>query len=259
MEQPVMEQKRTDLNGNAVELVGLHKRLGGRNILNGIDLAIRRGETHVIIGGSGTGKSVTLRTIIGLVKPDRGTVTVNGFDIGKSDREALSEIRKRIGYLFQGAALLNSIDIFENVALPLREHEAMSEEEIRSTVMEKLALVGLEGSERKMPSMLSGGMQKRAGLARAIVRHPDVILYDEPTSGLDPVTSKSIELLILDMRKKLSVTSIVVTHDMESAFRMADRVSMLYQGNILLTAPPREFQQSEDPVIRRFINGEIHE
>ena len=250
---------REQMGGNAIEMNGVHKKLDGRRVLDGLSLQIHKGEIHVIIGGSGAGKSVTLKMIVGLLKPDRGSITVCGLVITGKKGDALDEVRKRIGYLFQGSALLNSINVYENVALPLREHEEITEERMQAIIHEKLAMVGLPESDAKMPSNLSGGMKKRVGLARALVLNPEVLLYDEPTSGLDPISARAIEELIVATQKKLGGTSIVVTHDMESAFRMADRVSMLYQGKILETAPPDDFKRSENPIIRRFINGELHE
>lgn len=246
-------------NDTAIELSHVTKRLAGKTVLNDLDLIVKKGETHTIIGGSGAGKSVTLKTIIGLVKPDKGMIVVDGLEMTRANEEVLEKIRQKIGFLFQGAALLNSINVYENIALPLREHSELNEAEIKAIVMEKLTLVGLPDCGEKMPSMLSGGMKKRVGLARAIVRNPQIVLYDEPTSGLDPISSRSIENLIGDMQAKLGITSIVVNHDMESAFRSSDRVSMLYNGKILLTAPPAEFKSSENPLIKRFINGEIND
>ncbi|MBI2933212.1 MAG: ATP-binding cassette domain-containing protein [Planctomycetes bacterium] len=239
----------------AVELLDVHKTLGGREVLSGLSLQVYRGETFAIIGGSGQGKSVTLKHIVGLLAPDRGVARVNGLAVnGRSDH--LSEIRRQIGYLFQEGALLRSITVFENVALPLREHEKLAQKQIEERVMNKLALVRLADAAAKYPSELSGGMRKRASLARAIVRDPSIILYDEPTSGLDPVTSSTINDLILDLQRKLGVTSILVTHDMASAFRVAHRMGMLLGGKLIKIGTPEEFKTSEDPVIRQFIHGE---
>jgi phospholipid/cholesterol/gamma-HCH transport system ATP-binding protein len=240
----------------AVEFQEVRKSLGGRVILDGVTFSVLRGETLCIIGGSGTGKSVTLKHIVGLLKPDRGHVLIDGVDISRPHNGELDQARRKIGFLFQGAALLNSLSVFENVALPLREHERLSEEEVRKRVMEKLELVGLADAASKMPGILSGGMKKRVGLARAIIRSPEIILYDEPTAGLDPVTASSINLLILDMQEKLNVTSIVVTHDMSSVFRIADRIAMLYQGKILKIGTPEEFKQDDHPVTKAFIYGD---
>lgn len=240
----------------AIELCGLHKTLGGRAVLDGVSLRIERGETMCIIGGSGTGKSVMLKHIVGLMRPDRGHVLIDGENISHSCNGALAEARKKIGFLFQGAALLNSMSVYENVALPLREHEKLAEDEIRKRVLEKLDLVHLADAAPKMPAVLSGGMKKRVGLARAIIRNPETILYDEPTAGLDPVTASTINNLILEMQKKLGVTSILVTHDMSSAFRVSNRMAMLYQGKIIKVGTLDEFKSSEDPIIQQFIYGD---
>jgi phospholipid/cholesterol/gamma-HCH transport system ATP-binding protein len=239
-----------------IELVDLTKTLDGRTVLDGVSLSILKGETMCIMGGSGAGKSVTLKHMIGLMKPDRGFVRVHGVDVTHPRNGELEEARKRIGFVFQGAALLNSLNVFENVALPLREHEKLSEAEIRDRVNEKLGLVRLPAAAHKMPSELSGGMKKRVGLARAIVRNPEIILYDEPTAGLDPVVGTSINDLILDMQKKLSVTSVLVTHDMSSAFRVSNRMAMLIEGKIYKVGTPADFRSCDDPAIRQFIYGE---
>ena len=239
-----------------IELLNLSKKLGGRMVLNGVSLAIYKGETMCIMGGSGAGKSVTLKHIVGLLQPDRGRVQVNGVDVTNPRNGALAEARKKIGYVFQGAALLNWMSVYDNVALPLREHEKFSMTQVNDRVMEKLTLVGLEKDGKKMPSEISGGMKKRAGLARAIVRNPEIILYDEPTAGLDPVMGTQINALILDMQKKLSVTSVLVTHDMSSAFRVANRMAMLLDGKIIKMGTPEEFRSSKDEYVRRFIYGE---
>lgn len=240
----------------AIELGDLTKTLGGRKVLDGVSLSVLRGETMTIIGGSGAGKSVTLKHIVGLLKPDRGYVRVLGMDVTGSNHGTLEAVRRKIGFCFQGSALLNSLNVFENVALPLREHERLSEEEIRRKVLEKLDLVNLADASSKMPSELSGGMKKRVGLARAIIRNPEIILYDEPTAGLDPVVASQINDLILDMQRKLGVTSVLVTHDMSSAFRVSNRIAMLLHGRIVKVGTPEEFRASEDPVVRQFIYGE---
>ncbi len=240
----------------AVELVDLHKSFGEREVLRGVTLSIAKGETMCIIGGSGTGKSVTLKHIVGLLRPDSGTVRIGGVDIFAAGAAELGEVRKRIGFLFQGAALLNSMDVFENVALPLREHERPPEDEVRRRVMERLDLVGLADAAAKMPAILSGGMKKRVGLARAIIRDPEVVLYDEPTAGLDPVVSATINRLIVSLQEKLGVTSLLVTHDMASAFEVSDRIAFLLEGRVHKLGTPGEFQGSDDPAVRQFIRGE---
>ncbi|HLY74234.1 MAG TPA: ABC transporter ATP-binding protein [Planctomycetota bacterium] len=240
----------------AVELCDLTKRLGNRAVLDGVNLSVLKGETMAVIGGSGAGKSVLLKHIVGLIRPDRGCVKVNGVDVSGGDRAALEAARRKIGFCFQGSALLNSLSVFENVALPLREHERLDEGEIRNRVEQKLGLVGLADAGSKLPSEISGGMKKRVGLARAIILNPEIILYDEPTAGLDPVMGTSINDLILDMQKKLSVSSVLVTHDMSSTFRVSNRIAMLVQGRIVKLGTPAEFRASEDPMVRQFIYGE---
>ena len=244
------------MSPTAIELCDLTKTLAGRKVLDGVNLSIVKGETLCIMGGSGAGKSVTLKHIVGLMKPDHGIVRIDGVDVTHQKNGELDAARRKIGFLFQGAALLNSMTVFENVALPLREHEKLSESEIERRVNEKLALVSLSDAGSKMPSEISGGMKKRAGLARAIVRGPEIILYDEPTAGLDPVIASTVNDMILDMQKKLGVTSILVTHDMSSAFRVSNRLAMLLEGKIIKLGTPDEFRKSEDPLIRQFIYGE---
>ena len=240
----------------AIELCDVTKRLGDREVLDGVSLAILKGETMSVIGGSGAGKSVTLKHIVGLMKPDRGCVKVDGVDVTNSNHGSLETARRKIGFCFQGSALLNSLTVYENVALPLREHVRVDEPEIRRRVEEKLALVGLEDAGKKLPAEISGGMKKRVGLARAIIRDPEIILYDEPTAGLDPVMGSTINDLILDMQKKLGVTSVLVTHDMTSAFRVSNRIAMLLKGRIIKVGTPAEFRASQDPLVKQFIYGE---
>ena len=240
----------------AVELCDLTKSLGGRTVLDGVSLSILKGETLCIIGGSGAGKSVTLKHIVGLLKPDRGCVKIDGVDVTHTKNGELEAARRKIGFLFQGAALLNSMTVYENVALPLREHERLRDPEIRERVTLKLGLVGLDDAGQKFPAEISGGMKKRAGLARAIIRDPEIILYDEPTAGLDPVIGSTINDLILDMQKKLGVTSILVTHDMASAFRVSNRIAMLLKGKIIKLDTPAGFKSSDDPIVKQFIYGE---
>jgi len=229
---------RSMLGETAIELCDLTKNLGSRTVLDGVNLSVLKGETMSVIGGSGAGKSVTLKHIVGLMQPDRGSVKVHGVDITNTNHGSLEAARRKIGFCFQGSALLNSLSVFENVALPLREHETLSEDEIRRRVDEKLALVGLADAGQKLPSEVSGGMKKRVGLARAIIRNPEIILYDEPTAGLDPVMGTAINDLILDMQKKLGVTSVLVTHDMSSAFRVSNRIAMLVKGRIVKLGTP---------------------
>ena len=247
---------RSMLGETAIQLCDLTKTLGSRTVLDGVNLSILKGETMSVIGGSGAGKSVTLKHIVGLMQPDRGCVKVQGVDITNTNHGSLEAARRKIGFCFQGSALLNSLSVFENVALPLREHETLSEAEIRRRVDEKLALVGLADAGQKLPSEVSGGMKKRVGLARAIIRNPEIILYDEPTAGLDPVMGTAINDLILDMQKKLGVTSVLVTHDMSSAFRVSNRIAMLVKGRIVKLGTPAEFRVTDDPLIKQFIYGE---
>jgi phospholipid/cholesterol/gamma-HCH transport system ATP-binding protein len=242
--------------GPAIQIVDLHKSFGKKPVLRGLTLDLLRGETLCVIGGSGTGKSVTLKHIVGLLRPDRGTIRIGGVDIFAADNGKLGEIRKKIGFLFQGAALLNSLNVFENIALPLREHERPTEAEVRRQVQEKLALVNLEDAAEKMPDEISGGMKKRVGLARAIIRNPEIILYDEPTAGLDPIMASTINALALDLQKKLKVSSLVVTHDMSSVFRIADRIAMLLEGRVHKIGTKEEFRASDDPKVQKFIYGD---
>lgn len=242
---------------NAIELQQLYKAFGDQQVLQGLDLAIEVGEILTILGGSGTGKSVLLRMMIGLLKPDAGRVLVEGEDIVPLSEDALLKVRRKVGMLFQGAALFDSLMVKENVAFPLREHTRMTEAEIRDRVGEVLALVGMAGTEEKYPAELSGGMRKRVGLARAIALTPRIVLYDEPTTGLDPRNVDKINELITDLRAKLQVTSVVVTHDLQSAFRISDRVALLAEGRIAGTGSPAEIGQSESPVIQEFLAGQL--
>lgn len=247
--------KQEAMNTPAIELINVYKTLDGKKVLDGVSLSIERSETIAIMGGSGVGKSVTLKNIVGLMKPDKGIVKINGVDITQANTSILNDLRKKIGFLFQTAALLNSISVFENVALPLREHKKLDESEIKSRIREALALVGLSGNEDKMPSILSVGMRKRVGLARAIIGNPEIILYDEPTAGLDPVMGSVITDLIANMQKKLSVTSIVVTHDIACASKIANRIAMLHKGKIIKIGKWEEFVNLDDPIVQQFITG----
>ena len=230
---------------------------GDHSVYEGMSLSIRRGETITIIGGSGTGKSVGLKLLMGLLKPDRGRVLVEGRDVAPLGERELIPVRRKIGMLFQGAALFDSLTVRENVAYPLREHLHLPEDEIDARVARTLDLVGLPGVEEMMPADLSGGMRKRVGLARAIAIEPAVILYDEPTTGLDPANTKRINELIRDMQKKLQVTSVVVTHDMGSAMHVSDRIAMLYEKRIRSVMTVDEVRASEDSLIRDFIEGKV--
>ena len=228
---------------------------GNHAVYEGVNLEIQRGETITIIGGSGTGKSVGLKLLIGLLKPDRGRILFDGQDIVPLSEDELSPIRRKIGMLFQGAALFDSLTVGENIAYPLREHLNLPEKEIEERIARNLELVGLPGIAEMMPSDLSGGMKKRVGLARAIAVEPAVILYDEPTTGLDPSNTRRINELIIDMQSKLKVTSIVVTHDMQSAMTVSNRIAMLYEKRIRSVMSVDEVRASEDSLIREFIEG----
>jgi phospholipid/cholesterol/gamma-HCH transport system ATP-binding protein len=226
--------------------------------LAGFDLSVRRGETYVLIGRSGTGKSTVLKHMAGLVVPDSGKVQVYGRDVATLDEQALNEFRKKIGFVFQYAALFDSLTVFENIAFRLLRDFRLPEPQALKIAQEKLELVGLDPDTAfRMPSELSGGMKKRVGLARAIAVDPQIILYDEPTSGLDPVTSQAINLLIRDMQQKLKVTSVVVTHDMQSAYQVADRIGMIYDGRIIHEGVPSETRASDNPFVKQFVNGSV--
>ena len=234
----------------------VHKAFGDRRILNGIDLELYRGETFVIMGGSGCGKSTLLRHLTGALTPDQGKVYLLGKDLTTLNEAEMDEVRKKIGMCFQSSALFDSMTVGENISLPLREHTKLDESVINIVVKMKLELVGLRGFEDLMPSQLSGGMRKRVGLARAIVMDPQIIFYDEPTAGLDPIVGGVIDKLILDLSKKLSITSVVVTHDMNSVFRIADRIAMLYQGKVVKVGTKEEFRTTDNELIKQFITGE---
>ena len=233
------------------------KILGTRRVLDGVNLQVRRGETLVIVGPSGTGKSVTLKHMVRLMTPDEGRVLVENDVVSDAAGKKLSAIRDKFGVLFQGGALLEWLTVAENVALPLREKTKMSEDEIQQQVLEKLGMVGLEKDLEKFPSEISGGMRKRVGLARAIVMKPEIILYDEPTSGLDPVSSRMIDRLIEDLRKELGVTSVVVTHDLHSALSIATRIAMLSDGKIVELAEPAEFVKSQREEVQQFLEAQF--
>lgn len=233
------------------------KRFGAKTVLDDVSFEVKKGEIFFIVGPSGTGKSVSLKHMVRLLTPDSGRVTVAGEDISHAPDSELERMRERFGYLFQGGALLAWLNVADNVALPLREKTKMPEEEIRRKVAETLALVGMERDAAKMPAEISGGMQKRAGLARAIVRDPEIVLYDEPTSGLDPVMSRHIDRLIFDLNRKLGVTSIVVTHDLNSALSIGHRIAMLKGGRIVELSTPEEFKNSANPEVREFLDAQF--
>lgn len=237
-----------------IEIKNLHKKFGNKVVLKGVNLNIEKGETIVIIGRSGCGKSVLIKHIVGLLQPDEGYVKVEGKIVGNLNEKELYTLRKKFGFLFQGAALFDSMTVGENVGLPLIESFAKPQpEEIKIVVDEKLSIVALTGINNLKPAELSGGMKKRVGLARALVTNPDYILYDEPTTGLDPIMSDSIDNLIRELSERLDVTSIVVTHDMQSVKNVADKVAMIHDGVVYFTGTPHDLLKSNDPVIIDFI------
>jgi len=238
-----------------IEIIDLHKSFGDNKVLDGVNLTISKGETTTIIGRSGVGKSVLLKHIIGLVKPDEGKILIDGEDITLCKNEKLVELRQRFGMLFQGSALFDSMTVQENVGLGLREHTKLPEEEIREIAREKLRLVGLSGVENSKPAELSGGMKKRVGLARAIAMNPEYILYDEPTTGLDPIMADAINYLIIRMKNELNITSIAVTHDIVSAYKISNRIAMIYEGKIIFIGTPEEVKNTDDPIVRQFVEG----
>ena len=238
-----------------IRIEGLKKAFGVAEVLRGVSFEVRDGETMVIIGRSGCGKSVLLKHLCGLLKPDAGQVLVDGVNIVPLSERELAPIRKRFGVLFQGAALFDSMTVFDNVAFPLREERKFDEEEIQTRVERALAIVDLVKARDKKPAELSGGMRKRAGLARACVAEPKYILYDEPTTGLDPIMADNINELILRLHDQLRATSVAVTHDMVSAYKIADRIALLHEGQIYVVGTPQEIQKTTDPVVQRFIAG----
>ena len=238
-----------------IRLVDVHKSFGSKKVLEGFTLDVDEGETVVIIGYSGSGKSVAIKHIVGLLEPDSGTVFVDNKEVPTLSRPELYDLRSKVGYVFQFAALFDSMSIGDNVAMGLRKEHIMSEPEIKSRVSESLALVDLPGVESKMPAELSGGMRKRVGIARAIARRPKYILYDEPTTGLDPVTSAVIDQLMVRTREKLGVTSIVITHDMRSAYTVGSRIAMLYEGKVRQVGTVEEIRHTTDPIVCQFIEG----
>lgn len=238
-----------------IKIVGVTKTFGNNEVLKGVNLTVRKGETVVVIGRSGCGKSVLLKHIIGLMKADSGQVIVDGTDVTHLKGDDLYEMRKKFGMLFQGAALFDSLTVWENVGLGLIEHTDMSEKDVRKKACEKLELVGLSNVDDLKPSELSGGMKKRVGLARAIAMDPPVILYDEPTTGLDPIMADVINGLIRNLQKTLDMTSVAVTHDMKSAYKIGDRLAMLYDGKIVFEGMPDEVRNSHDAVVRQFVEG----
>jgi phospholipid/cholesterol/gamma-HCH transport system ATP-binding protein len=252
---PVAESAEIQEMDAMIQVQSLVKTLAEQEILRGIDLEVARGETLAIIGRSGGGKSVFLKHVIGLLKPDRGDIWVDGQNITGLNERQLAAIRQKVGILFQGAALFDSMTVAENVAFPLREAGERDPKVLREKVREMLEVVELEGQEEKMPVSLSGGMKKRVGLARSIVRRPSCVLYDEPTSGLDPVVSDSINRLIMRLQERFGMTSIVVTHDMKSAFQVGNHIAYLHEGRIYFHGTPAELQQTSDPILQDFLIG----
>jgi len=240
-----------------VEIKGLKKSFGSKEVLKGIDLTIPKGKTTVIFGLSGGGKSTIIKHIVGLLKPDSGEIWVDGKEISRADEEQIRQIRKKVGFLFQSGALFDSMNVYENIAFPLREHTRLNENEIKTEVLKRLEMVGLNSSEvlHLFPDELSGGMRKRVGLARSIVLNPEIILYDEPTSGLDPITSDLITQMIVQLKKRLNVTSILISHDIEESFKAGDYFAMLYDGKIIETGDANHFRTTDNPYIRQFLDG----
>lgn len=246
---------KTPTTNEFIKVENLHRKIGWQHILRGLSLTVKRGETMMLIGPSGEGKSVLLKHLIGLMKPDSGSISVNGVKMDGLRERQLAPIRKQIGILFQNAALFDSMTVEQNVAFPLIEGGVRDLKEIKERVHEALEVVELDKHKDKLPVNLSGGMRKRVGIARAIVPRPQCVLYDEPTSGLDPIVSDVIDLMIKRLQKRYGVTSIVVTHDMKSVFKIADRVAMLKKGEIYFLGTPKELQESNDPEIQDFIEG----
>ena len=238
-----------------IEIENLHKSFNNHKVLNGLNLKIERGKTTVIIGRSGCGKSILLKHIMGILKPERGRILIDNQDIAILNEKQLNSLRLKMGMVFQSSALFDSLSVGDNVGFALIEHQQLSKSEISARVRESLAMVGLSGIEKLMPAELSGGMKKRVALARAVCIRPEIIIYDEPTTGVDPITADIINELIRGLHDKLKVTSIAVTHDMRSAYRIADWIAMLYQGKIIACGLSKEIRNATDPVVHQFING----
>jgi phospholipid/cholesterol/gamma-HCH transport system ATP-binding protein len=250
---PLIEDVSGKSNGLAVVLRGLHKSFGKQIVLNGVNLTVKSGETLAMLGRSGTGKSVLLKLIIGLQKPDSGSILVQGQEIASLDLQEMTEIRKKMGFLFQGAALYDSLSVEQNVAFPLKRHTQMTKSERMDRVKELLASVGMESALKKMPGDISGGMQKRVGLARALALKPAILLLDEPTAGLDPITSREIDELILKLQEEHDMASVVVTHDLQSAKTIADRIALLHEGNVLIDGSFQDLLKSDDKFVLEFM------
>jgi len=240
-----------------IRIENLHKKFGTLEVLKGVNLTINKGEITAIIGRSGSGKTVLIKHVVGLLKPDKGHIFINGIDITKADEKLLKKIRRKFGFLFQESALFDSLSVEENVAFPLREHLKLSEKKLKEIVRQKLELVGLSEIGNKMPNELSGGMKKRVGLARAIALEPEILIYDEPTTGLDPITTASIYELILNMEKTLGVTSIIVTHDVPNIFAIADKIAVLSSGKVIACDTPEKIVKMELPELQEFITVQM--
>lgn len=258
-EAVLSEKSNRSVSGDSekaiIKVQDLVKRFGPRTVLNGISFTVERGKTTVIIGGSGCGKSTLLKQMVGYIKPDSGQILYDGVDIVPMNEDQLDPVRRRFGILFQNGALFNSMTVGDNVALPLVEHTRLDPKIIRMVVKMKLELVGLRGFEDLKPAQISGGMKKRVGLARAIALDPEIVYYDEPSAGLDPITSAVIDDLMNDLSRKLSITSVVVTHHMSSAFKIADKIIMLHKGKIIAQGTPEQFKESDNPLIQQFVQG----
>lgn len=254
-----MKSSSVGADKQMIEIRDLHKSFGSKVVLNGLSLIIRTGESLTIIGQSGTGKSVLLKHIVGLVLPDAGDILVEGQSVVHSKRKELYDIRKKFGVLFQGGALFDSMTVAENIGLGLRTHTKKSEAQIAERVAHCLELVSLPGTEKLKPAELSGGMKKRVGLARAIAMEPEYILYDEPTTGLDPITADTINDLIIRMNEELKVTTVVVTHDMVSAYKVSDRIVMIHEGKVIHSGTPEETRDSPIELVRKFVTGMAEE
>jgi phospholipid/cholesterol/gamma-HCH transport system ATP-binding protein len=237
-----------------IRIRGIEKRFGAHTVLRGVDLDIERARINIVIGGSGQGKSVLMKHLMGLVRPDTGNIWVDGVDVVPMDEVAWNSTRRKFGMLFQYAALFDSLTVEENVAFPLREHTKKSDDEIRGIVRQRLDSVNLKNVEKKYPAELSGGMRKRVGLARALVLEPEILLYDEPTTGLDPVATKNVDDMIRDISQKTGVTSVVISHDMASTLRIGDRISMLYEGRIVESGSPTQILASRVDMVRTFVS-----
>jgi len=249
IQMPEMESKVK------IRVINLHKSFSENRVLRGVDLEVRQGESMVVIGGSGSGKTVLIKCIIGLIQPDEGEIYVDGLEITSLSEKKMNEVRKKFGMLFQWGALFDSMSVWENVGFGLRRQKNLKDQEIRKIASEKLGLVGLKNVEDLMPSELSGGMKKRVSLARAIAMEPEILLYDEPTTGIDPIMADAINELIIQMREQLRVTSIAITHDMKSAYKIGDRIAMLFQGEIIEVGNPEEIKNSSNSVVQQFIQG----